>query len=96
MKRIALQIRIKGRVQGVGYRRFAERKATEYNICGWARNLTNGDVEVCAMGLGEQMQKYLASLKEGPLMGRVDELITQEIKAQEMDHFQILPDGDAK
>ena len=41
---------IRGRVQGVGYRYFAQRAAAALGLSGYARNLDDGRVEVYAAG----------------------------------------------
>ena len=41
---------IRGRVQGVGYRNFAQRAAVDLSLTGYARNLDDGRVEIYAVG----------------------------------------------
>jgi acylphosphatase len=65
---------IHGRVQGVGYRFFAERWANELGITGYAKNLYNGDVEVVAQGDKPSLETYLAKLREGPHASRVSNI----------------------
>ncbi len=48
--KIAKKFLITGRVQGVGYRYFAERWASQLGICGYVKNLWDGNVEVYAIG----------------------------------------------
>jgi len=57
---------ISGRVQGVGFRYFAERAATELGVTGWARNLGDGRVEVHANGTREQLDNFEGRLRMGP------------------------------
>lgn len=57
---------ISGRVQGVGFRYFTARLASRYNICGFVRNLTNGDVEVYAEGEENELAEFCAKVKAGP------------------------------
>ncbi len=63
---------MRGRVQGVGFRFFAERAARELGICGWVRNLPDGTVETLAEGDEDAVQRYLDRLRKGPLGSRVD------------------------
>ena len=65
---------IHGRVQGVGYRFFAERVATQLDITGYAKNLWNGDVEVVAQGDKTSLETYLTKLREGPRMAKVTDI----------------------
>ena len=63
---------VSGRVQGVGFRYFVQRKGTEIGVAGWVRNRTDGTVEAQAAGSAEQLQQFEAALREGPRISRVD------------------------
>ena len=89
----ALKIRVRGQVQGVGYRRYAQRTAGECRIHGWARNLRTGEVEILALGNETALEKYLKLLRQGPPFGRVEELTTQPAELEKINDFSILPDG---
>jgi acylphosphatase len=93
---ISFNIRVQGRVQGVGYRRFAQRVAAECKIKGWARNLYNGEVEIFAQGTTEDLETYIGRLRKGPLMARVENVMTKKMKNEKHDGFIILPDGAAE
>jgi acylphosphatase len=67
-----VRVLISGRVQGVAYRYFAEKYALTYGVTGWVRNLFDGRVEVLAEGDRERLDLFLARLKEGPRMARVE------------------------
>ena len=60
-----------GRVQGVGYRFFAERVAHQLGLRGYVKNLWNGDVEAYAIGDEAQLEEFKRRLTEGPRMARV-------------------------
>jgi acylphosphatase len=75
---------IEGKVQGVGYRFFAYRKANEFDIKGYAKNLMNGNVEVIAVGTEANLQKYLAELKKGPMRAYVSTIIVEEYESDEI------------
>ena len=66
---------IRGRVQGVGYRYFAQASAGRYGIQGYARNLSNGDVEVHAEGDAAALQLFREDLQLGPRMAHVVEIV---------------------
>jgi acylphosphatase len=57
---------ISGRVQGVGFRYFAERAARELGVTGWVRNLDDGSVEAHANGSRRQLDDFEGRLREGP------------------------------
>jgi len=69
--KIAKKFLIRGRVQGVGYRYFADGVATQLGICGYVKNLWDGSVEVYAIGDVLAMEELKRHLAEGPRSARV-------------------------
>ena len=69
-----IHIRIKGRVQGVGFRAWAVKKANELDLSGWVRNRSNGSVEVLAEGTDSNTNMFLLLCQKGPLFARVDQI----------------------
>jgi len=65
---------VSGRVQGVAYRYFAERRADEIPVTGWVRNLSDGRVEIMAEGEKADLESFLGFLRQGPRMAKVDDL----------------------
>lgn len=65
-------IRISGRVQGVGFRYNARSMASYTGVKGFIRNLSNGDVYIEAEGTTEQMEEYLNWCRQGPSRARID------------------------
>lgn len=66
-----LRARVRGRVQGVGYRWFALQRGRELGLGGWVRNLPDGSVDVLAEGPDEDLQRMLQALRRGPVASRV-------------------------
>jgi acylphosphatase len=66
-----MNVHISGRVQGVGYRYFAQEKAIALGLTGWVRNLPNGDVEATAQGSKEALTAWLKELERGPAFAKV-------------------------
>jgi len=62
---------ISGRVQGVGYRYFAQINASKLKIRGYVKNLYNGNVEVYAIANEEILNKFKEILRQGPPASRV-------------------------
>ncbi len=62
---------IQGRVQGVGFRYFALRRAEVLNLHGWVRNLPGGDVELEAEGERGALLQLVDAMREGPASARV-------------------------
>jgi acylphosphatase len=60
---IELVANIRGQVQGVGFRMAAKSLAQRLHLKGFARNLTDGSVEICAQGTKDQLEGFLSQLK---------------------------------
>ncbi len=70
-QRIAKKYRISGRVQGVGFRYFAERAAGRLGLGGYVRNCSDGTVEVYAVGEASRLEVFKVQLMEGPRSAQV-------------------------
>ena len=77
--RVARRFLISGRVQGVGYRFFAERAARRENVKGWVRNLPDGRVEASAEGEAEAIDRFEGQLRHGPSGARVEHLEVEDV-----------------
>lgn len=71
MSRTAASLRVEGRVQGVGYRWWAVEAAQRLGLSGWARNRTDGSVEILAIGAPAAISALEAACGEGPPAARV-------------------------
>ncbi len=80
---------VSGRVQGVGFRYFAERIATELGVTGYTRNLDDGRVEVYAVGSAEKLSELSGYLWKGPRMADVRQVEELEAPLQEYSDFRI-------
>jgi acylphosphatase len=80
---------ISGRVQGVGYRYFAERSAHQAGVTGWAKNLDDGRVEVHANGTPAQLEDFEARLRLGPRFADVRSVELIEAAVLELSGFHI-------
>ena len=80
---MVLHFLIRGRVQGVGFRWFVHREASELGLRGWVRNTESGEVEVVAAGPTEDLDELRAELKKGSRGSRVDGVIENELDESE-------------
>lgn len=80
---------IRGRVQGVGYRYFAQKAAAERNISGYARNLEDGSVEVYAIGTADQLSRFAGILRTGPPFSDVRSVDVQEVALENHKGFRV-------
>ena len=80
---------ISGRVQGVGFRAFAQHAAHALGVTGWAQNLDNGDVEVHANGAPQHLDDFEARLRQGPRWGEVRAVTVLEVEVSETSGFYI-------
>jgi acylphosphatase len=72
MARIARKFLIRGDVQGVGYRFFAQRAAARHQVIGFVRNCPDGTVEALAEGSQVDVEEFKKDLVTGPQWSRVE------------------------
>jgi acylphosphatase len=70
-QKLAKMYRVRGRVQGVGFRYFVEHSAQTLGIRGWVRNVDDGSVEVYAVGTAAQLSDLAGLLWQGPRWAEV-------------------------
>jgi acylphosphatase len=63
--------RVRGQVQGVGFRYFVEQSAQALGVRGWVRNVDDGSVEVYAIGTRDQLSELAGLLWKGPRWAEV-------------------------
>lgn len=85
----ALDIQVKGIVQGVGFRPFVYRLAKKYLIDGWVLNATDG-VFIHAEGETKLLDEFVVELSENPpAASRVEEVTLKEVPLEDFDSFEI-------
>lgn len=78
MNVVRRNVRVKGRVQGVGFRYFTQDAASRLGLAGMVRNLPDGDVELEAEGPDEKMASLVQAVSKGPAMSFVSEVLVTE------------------
>jgi acylphosphatase len=72
--KVARKFVIRGEVQGVGFRFFAQRAAARHQVRGYVKNLDDGRVEALAEGAEKSVEDFKHDLTAGPTFSRVDEI----------------------
>ena len=82
--------RVRGRVQGVGFRWWARRTAVDLGLRGLVLNRTDGSVEVHAAGDPASLERFAGHLAEGPPGSRVEALDPVPSERSLPDAFEIV------
>jgi acylphosphatase len=80
---------IHGIVQGVGFRYFVRARAQALDLTGWTRNLSDGRVEVLAVGTQERLNELAAALHKGPPLSTVRRVEEQDAIAENHSDFHV-------
>ncbi|HEY7766005.1 MAG TPA: acylphosphatase [Aestuariivirgaceae bacterium] len=81
---------IRGRVQGVGYRDWAERQAKALGLSGYVRNKRDGSVELVLSGAKERVERMLSLCREGPRLAQVADMDVA-VSTWSGSGFEVLP-----
>lgn len=84
MASVRAHLRIRGRVQGVGFRAYAQDEALALGLTGWVRNRADGTVEAVAEGEETRVERFVTWCHAGPPGAHVTDV--------EVDHS--VPTGD--
>jgi acylphosphatase len=76
--RIVRHVVIRGRVQRVGYRAWAEHSALQRGLEGWVRNRSDGTVEAVFAGPAAVVEGMIEACARGPPGAQVDALDARE------------------
>ena len=79
---VSRQIRVRGRVQGVGYRDALRFEAERRAVAGWVRNRTDGTVEALLQGTEDAVESVIAWARRGPPGARVDAVESAQPQAE--------------
>jgi hydrogenase maturation protein HypF len=89
-----IQLIVTGLVQGVGFRPFVYRMATQLELTGWVQN-TNENVRIRVTGNPDNLEMFLNSLtNEAPPASLVERVLTEEMEYEDFPSFRILHSHD--
>lgn len=83
------EIRVYGRVQGVGFRYAATQKARSLNLKGWVRNLPDGSVTTAVQGEDDACRAYIQWCRSGTGYSWVERVEISEKKPEQLHSFTV-------
>ncbi len=87
----SVQVRIRGRVQGVWYRAWTVDQASRRGLAGWVRNRADGSVEALFSGAADSVDEMLALCRQGPRSARVEAVDETPVGPPVVPGFVTLP-----
>jgi acylphosphatase len=85
-----IQVKVHGKVQGVGYRYNALKIAQSLDVTGFVRNLPDGTVEIVAEGSDEQLNALIDWAHRGPSGAEVTQVdVVKDDDHSRFDRFTI-------
>jgi acylphosphatase len=97
MSIVIRRVIVRGRVQGVGYRAWAEDTAILNGLDGWVRNRSDGTVEAVFAGSAQAVNSMIEVCHRGPGSARVEAVEVHDAGPEELamrqgaDGFTVLP-----
>ena len=87
---VRLRVKVRGVVQGVGFRPFVYRLTRKFRLNGWVRN-TSGNVTIEVEGQEAEINRFLTSLKqEAPPVAHIRDITTEALPVEGGIGFSIL------
>ena len=87
--KISKSLKIYGKVQGVGFRFYTNRKANELGLTGFVQNKRDGSVYIEVSGEEEIVDQFVIWCHSGPDWARVEEVKIQDIPYFEFNNFVV-------
>ena len=96
MARTGVNIKVRGIVQGVGFRPYIHRLVEEHALAGWIRNTSYG-AELMLSGEADALDTFIKALPEqAPALALIEEVtVTPSEEAKKLRGFRILPSAGA-
>lgn len=77
MKYIQGRLVFKGHVQGVGFRYFVLKKASQFDVTGFVKNLYPNGVEVVAEGEKAEVERFFQEIRVGPVSASIRDIVEE-------------------
>lgn len=87
--RLSVDVIVRGRVQGVGFRFATRAQARRLGVAGWVRNRADGSVEALVEGEVAAVDALLAWMEHGPSGAAVQALDTSPAEPTGASRFEI-------
>ena len=94
-ERTRAKIRVKGVVQGVGFRPFVYTHAIELQLTGYVKNL-GAHVDIDVEGSHDAILRFIAFLKQGPPIARIDDVHVEWHRPHGYTEFTIASSGEGE
>mgnify|MGYP001061011479 FL=1 len=75
-----VKLKIYGKVQGVGMRYFIKKRADNFKVFGYAKNLPDSTVEALLIGDNDNINYLIEDIKVGPSLAKVSKIEILEDK----------------
>ncbi len=85
----AYSIQVMGRVQGVGFRYYTEKKAKILGLSGYVQNQPDGSVKIEVEGEDNQLVEFINWCHKGPQWARVQKVSISELPPVGYDGFRV-------
>lgn len=81
---------VRGKVQGVWFRKNTQEQAHQRGLTGTVRNTRDGAVEILAQGRRDALDEFIAWCHEGPEKAEVSKVLVEDRPLLEMEGFRIV------
>ncbi len=85
-----IDIIVKGKVQGVFFRKFTQLKANELGVLGTVKNNEDSSVSIEAEGCDEDLKLFINWCHEGSPGALVNEVLVEENECKNYTNFSII------
>lgn len=72
-----VKIRVLGKVQGVGFRKFTQKQAQSFQIEGYVQHLDDGVLTIWACGPTDNLDKFIEQVYKGPATSSVQDVTVE-------------------